>query len=140
MEQVYKDGALPSHARTVEKAPLGLSTICLATFCREVLIKCVGQRDFSQQAEEFDKLCAAEMKLACHKGSEAFRRRGVALDAVVAAIAALEVTSGDIRMMSCRGCSECACLSTLRLSLPQVMHRHCKRMQNANKTGLKSAG
>ena len=33
------------------------------------------------------------MKIACHKGAEAFRRRGVALDAVVAAVAALEVRS-----------------------------------------------
>ena len=85
-----------------------------------------------------DKLCATEMKVACHKGAVAFGRRGVALDAVVAAIAALEVRSGSIRNMRCRGCVECACLSTLLLSPPQVMHRHCKGVQEANSSDLKS--
>ena len=93
------------------------------------MINFVCQRGLYQQVQDLDKLCTAEMKLACHKGAEAFRREGVALDAVVAAIAALEVRSGNSRTMRCRGCYECARLSTLLLSLPQVMHRHCKGEQ-----------
>ena len=97
MEQQYKDGALLSHARrcTCKLTRRALLRTCPATLCHKVLIRLVCQRGLYQQVEDLDKLCAAEMKLACHKGAEAFRREGVALDAVVAAIAALEVRSED---------------------------------------------
>lgn len=97
MEQRYKEGAPSSHARrfTCTFTSRALLGTCPATRCHKVLITYVCQRGLYQQVEDLDKLCAAEMKLACHKGAEALRREGVALDAVVAAIAALEVRSED---------------------------------------------
>ncbi len=41
------------------------------------------------------------MKGACHKGEEAFRRQGTALDAVVAAITVLEVCFGSPMAHQC---------------------------------------
>ena len=97
MEQRYKEGAPSSHARrcTYTSTSRAVHRTCPATLCHKVVIGFVCQRGLYQQVEDLDKLCAAEMKLACHKGAEAFRRGGVALDAVVAAIAALEVRSED---------------------------------------------
>ena len=97
MEQRYKEGVPSSHACrcTCTFPSRALLRTCPATLCHKVLITFVCQRGLYPQVEDLDMLCAAEMKLACHKGAEALRREGVALDAVVAAIAALEVRSED---------------------------------------------